>query len=276
MQHQLQAIRSSNYASVISNEDFIMYRPLNNNEYIVVSRVIYEERGLTGGLAESMFMAYKARAMALDEAEFTIFQESEIERKFRLAEKQRETLVTSNADLDIAPMDFLQRLESFTRNEQPQREPKNCFVWFYGDESLLDIRHKRLKVKFFNSPKYRKQVLRRYLDDGIIRESQLSDTNLIGELIGQFHHKYPGTRQGIISYFEILFGDPSGFCYSTAMEREAFYRDPEFRAELLSRLHLRIDLPLDEIREHLKKSALETGAATIEQIAQWEVAGYAQ
>lgn len=247
-----------------------MYRPLSNNEHIIVSKAIYEERGLTGGLAESMFMAYKARAMALDEPEFTIFQESEIERKARLAEKQQETMAALNADLNLSPMDFLHKLEVIAKSDQPPKEPKNCFAWFYGDESLLDTRHKRLKVKFFNSPKYRKQVLRRYLEDGIVQESQLSDTDLIGELIGQFHRKYPGTRQGIISYFEILFGDPSGFCYSTAMEREAFYRDPEFRAQLLARLHLRVDLPLDEIREHLKKSALETGAATTEQIAQWD------
>ncbi len=253
-----------------------MYRPLNNNEHIVVSRVIYEERGLTGGLADSIFMAYKARAMALDEPEFTIFQESEVERKARLAEKQRETMAALNSDFDLSPMGFLHKLEALAKNDQPHKDPKNCFAWFYGDESLLDIRHKRLKVKFFNSPKYRKQVLRRYIEDGIIQESQLGDTDLIGERIGQFHRKYPGTRQGIISYFEILFGDPSGFCYSTAMERESFYSDPAFRAELLSRLHLRIDLPLDEIREHLKKSALETGAATLEQISQWEAIGYAQ
>ncbi len=247
-----------------------MYRPLDNNEHIVVSRVIYEERGLTGGLAESVFMAYKARAMALDEPEFSIFQESEVERKARLAEKQRETIAALNSDADISPIEFLHKLEALTKYDQPHKEPKNCFAWFYGDESMLDIRHKRLKVKFFNSPKYRKQVLRRYLEDGIIQESQLGDTNLIGELIGQFHRKYPGTRQGIISYFEIIFGDPSGFCYSTAMEREAFYRDPVFRENLLIKLNLSDSLENAEIREELKQAALESGVLTVEQIAQWE------
>jgi hypothetical protein len=248
-----------------------MYRPLNNNEHIVVSRVIYEERGLTGGLAESMFMAYKARAMALDEAEFTIFQESELERKARLAEKQRETMAALNSDADFSPMEFLHKLEALTKNDQLHKEPKNCFVWFYGDESLLDIRHKRLKVKFFNSPKYRKQVLRHYLENGIIQESQLVDINLIGELIGQYHGKYPGTRQGIISYFEILFGDPSGFCYSTAMEREAFFRDAVFRENLLKKLNLSHYLENTEIREKLKRAAIESGMVTVEQISQWEI-----
>ena len=208
--------------------------------------------------------------MALDEPEFAIFQESEVERKARLAEKQRETKVALNSEVDIAPMDFLHKLETFTKNEQPHKEPKNCFAWFYGDVSFLDIRHKRLKVKFFNSPKYRKQVLRRYLDDGIIQESQLGDTDLIGELIGQFHHKYPGTRQGIISYFEILFGDPSGFCYSTAMEREAFFRDAVFRENLLRKLKLSHSLENAEVREELKRAALESGVVTVEQISQWE------
>jgi len=129
-----------------------MYRPLNNNEHIVVSRVIYEERGLTGGLADSIFMAYKARAMALDEPEFTIFQESEVERKARLAEKQRETMAALNSDFDLSPMGFLHKLEALAKNDQPHKEPKNCVAWFYGDESLLDIRHKRLKVNFLIPP----------------------------------------------------------------------------------------------------------------------------
>lgn len=48
------------------------YRPLSQNEYVIVSKTIYEERGLSGGLAESMFMAYTGRALALDEPFFKI------------------------------------------------------------------------------------------------------------------------------------------------------------------------------------------------------------
>ena len=76
-------------------------------------------------------------------------------------------------------------------------------------------------------------------------------TNKTIELIGEFHRKYPGTRQGIISYFEILFGDPSGFNYSTVMERESFYRDPAFNTALLNRLHIQVGMPLNEIRNTL-------------------------
>lgn len=245
------------------------YRPLNHNEHVVVSRTIYEERGLVGGLAESMFMAYKARAMALDAAEFEIFQESEIERKARAAEKQ--CVKGSNSSAEPGPMEFLRKLDELSKNDEPRVEPKNCHVWFYGDESLLDSRRKRLRVKFFNSTRYRKQVLRRYLEDGILHEGQLDDTNIIGTLIGEFHRKYPGTRQGIISYYEILFGDPSGFCYERAMEREAFHNDASFRMALLKKLEIPESLSLSEIREDLKKSALETGVVTLEQIAKWEV-----
>jgi hypothetical protein len=248
-----------------------MYRPLSPNEYAVVSKVIYQERGLDGGLAESMFMAYKARAMALDEPEFTIFQESEVERKGRLAEKQREKVLDLNAGAELGPMEFLQKLESFSEKEKPNQDPKNCYEWFYGDEAALDIRHKRLRVKFFNSPKYRKQVLRSYLEDGVIQESQLGDVRLIGELIGEFHRKYPGTRQGIISYYEILFGDPSGFSYRCAMEREAFYNVPEFRTDLLRRLNLNEGLSNEEVREALKKYAIEHGTVTLDQVRKWEI-----
>lgn len=241
------------------------YRPLNHNEHVVVSRTIYEERGLAGGLAESMFMAYKARAMALDAAEFEIFQESEIERKEKQCSKE------SNPSAELGPMEFLRKLDELSKNDTLRAEPKNCHEWFYGDESLLDSRRKRLRVKFFNSTRYRKQVLRRYLEDGIIQEGQLDDSNTIGILIGEFHRKYPGTRQGIISYYEILFGDPSGFCYERAMEREAFHKDASFRMTLLKKLEIPESLSISEIREDLKKSALETGVVTIEQIAQWEV-----
>ena len=248
-----------------------MYRELTPNEYVIVSKTIYEERGLSGGLAESMFMAYTGRALALDEPEFVIFQESEIERKKRLAEKQRAKVVELQTGAELAPMEFLRKLDALSKNDKPSTEPKNPYEWFYGDEAALDIRHKRLRVKFFNSPKYRLQVLRTYLEDGILEESQLADTALVGQIIGEFHRKYPGTRQGIISYYETLFGDPSGFSYRCAMEREAFHNDPVFRAELLKKLRLDEHLSTHEVREALKKSALETGVVTAEQIVQWEV-----
>jgi hypothetical protein len=247
-----------------------MYRPLNQNEYAIVSKTIYQERGLEGGLADSMFMAYKARAMALDEPEFVIFQETEVERKARIAEKQREKVTELKTGSELAPMDFLRKLEAITSNDRPRTDPENAFEWFYGDETVLDARYKRLRVKYFNSENYRKVVLQQYLDRGVLREIQLQDTELIRQIIGEFHRKYPGTRQGIISYYEILFGDPSEFSYDRANEREKFFNDPHFRVELLKKLRVDANISNHDLREHLKKSALDTGAATVEQIKNWE------
>jgi hypothetical protein len=247
-----------------------MYRPLSPNEYAVVSQVIYQERGLDGGLAESMFMAYKARAMALDEPEFAIFQESEVERKARLAEKQQDKVVDLPAKAEMEPMEFLKKLESFSKTDEPNKDPKNCYEWFYGNEAALSVRHKRLRVKFFNSPKYRKQVLRSYFENGVIQESQLGDTRLIGELIGEFHRKYPGTRQGIISNYEIYFGDPSGFSYRTALERKAFHEDPKYRREFLKLRKLPEHWGVEEIKIYFESDALGAGILTKEQLEQWD------
>ena len=85
-----------------------MYRPLNPNEYTIVSHTVYQERGLSDGLADSLFMAYTARAMALDEAEFVIFQESEFERKARLAEKQQAKVVELQTESEVVVEDYLQ------------------------------------------------------------------------------------------------------------------------------------------------------------------------
>jgi hypothetical protein len=248
-----------------------MYRELTPNEYAIVSKTVYDERGLDGGLAESMFMAYKARAMALDDPEFVIFQESEVERRARLEEKQREKVVELQTGIELAPMEFLRKLEALSKNDKPSAEPKNRYEWFFGDADKLDARLKRLRVKFFNSSKYRKHMLQRYIDDGILSESQVDDFQLVGQVIGEFHRKYPGTRQGIISYYERLFGDASGFCYAMAMEREQFYSDAAFRSKLLKKLHLPDDLTIDEIRSNLKDHALESGTVTIEQIRAWEI-----
>jgi hypothetical protein len=247
-----------------------MYRPLNQNEYAIVSKTIYDERGLDGGLADSMFMAYKARAMALDEPEYVIFQESEFERKARLTEKQKEKVTELKTSAELAPMDFLRKLEAITSSDEPPKEPENPYEWFYGDESLLDARFKRLRFKFFNSLTYRKIVLCHYTDRGILSDVQLKDTELIGKIIGEYHRKYPGTRQGIISYYERLFGDASGFCYDMAMEREKFFTDIGFRKELLKKLQLPEDMSIDAVREDLKKSAIESGVLTLEEINCWE------
>ncbi len=247
-----------------------MYRPLSQNEHVIVSRVIYQERGLSGGLAESMFMAYKAKAMALDEPEFVIFQESEVERKARLEEKQREKVVELTTGTELAPLEFLRKLDELGKHDKPHTEPINRYEWFYGDEGKLNSRFKRLRVKFFNSSKYRKFMLQRYIDYGFLTDIQIDDFDLIGKVIGEFHRKYPGTRQGVISYYEILFGDTSGFSYEMAMEREGFFSDPAFKVELLTKLDLPKDLPIDEVRTRLKHRALESGSVTIEQVQVWE------
>ncbi len=247
-----------------------MYRPLSQNEYAIVSKTIYDERGLDGGLAESMFMAYKARAMALDEPEYVVFQESEAERKASLAEKQIEKVTELNTGAELAPIEFLRKLESLTKHDKPSAEPKNRYEWFFGDETKLDARFKRLRVKFFNSPKYRKMMLQKYIDYGFLTELQIDDFQLVGQVIGEFHRRYPGTRQGIISYYERLFGDSSGFSYDMVMEREKFFSDAEFRKELLKKLQLPEDMSIDTVREDLKRSAIENGTATLEQINEWE------
>jgi hypothetical protein len=251
-----------------------MYRALSNNEYVIVSKTIYEERGLSGGLAESMFMAYTGRALALDEPEFDIFLESEKERKATPTEKQPGKVAELKFDSDLEPTEYLHKLESLTRVDPSSATPANCYVWFYGDEIGLDIRHKRLRVKFFNSLKYRKQVLNRYLDDGILVESQLTDTNLIGELLKCFHQLYPGTRQGIISSYETYFGDPSGFSYEMAVKRKAFHSDTQARRQFLKARNLPEGWGVNEIKEHLKEDALRSGLTTIEQIKLWDAAGH--
>lgn len=247
-----------------------MYRPLSNNEYAIVSKTIYEERGLSGGLADSMFMAYKARAMALDEPEFVIFQESEVERKTRLVEKQNEKVVELQTGAELGPVEFLKKLDAIVTNDKPSKEPKNKYEWFFGDETKLDSRFKRLRVKFFNSQSYRRHILQRYIDDGFLSESHIHDLELVGRVLREFHHKYPGTRQGIISYYEILFGDPAGFSYEQVKEREAFHSDASARKDILQKLNIQADLSDKEIREYLRKSAIQTGALSAEQIDRWE------
>ncbi|GGY79465.1 hypothetical protein GCM10011613_25400 [Cellvibrio zantedeschiae] len=244
-----------------------MYRPLSNNEYVIVSKTIYEERGLSGGLAESMFMAYKAKAMALDEAEFEVFKESEIERK---AHKEKLPKDQFESDHDLKPMEFLQKLESLVESNTSHGQPKNKYEWFYGDESLLDIRQKRLRVKFYNSERYRKQILQRYFEDGVLQERHINDLAAIGNLIGEFHRMYPGTRQGVICHYEMFFGDSSGFSYETALQRKKFHEDDSFRHEYLSQRNLPIDWQVSDIKMHLKLDAIRSGALSIEQIEAWE------
>ncbi len=248
-----------------------MYRPLSPNEYAIVSKAIYEERRLAGGLADSMFMAYTARALALDEPEFVIFQESEVERKARLEEKQRENVIEFKNGTELAPLEFLKKLDALSEGDKPSTEPKNRYEWFFGDEGKLDARFKRLRVKFFNSPKYRKLMLQRYVECGILTELQVDDVELVGRVIGEFHRQYPGSRQGLISYFEILFGDASGFSYEMAMEREHFFKDPDFRAQLLKKLNLPEDMPNEEVHTHLKRRALQSGTVTEEQAHAWKI-----
>jgi hypothetical protein len=242
------------------------YRPLNHNEQVIVNRVLLDERGLSEGAAASFFMIYKGMALREDIAEFEFFLESE---KIRRAATPIDTSMFEG----LEGASFLNRLDDAfaSENSQPSSEPKNFTAWFFGDESLLDAKHKRLRMLFFNSQRYRDQVLRFYVELGVVND--VNDIDDIREKITAFEHKYPGTRQGVISYYEIFFGDPSGFHYTSVQERERFFNDKAYRDTFLQERQLSTELTIDEIKNYLRQKGLETGSLTESDLQKWKDMG---
>lgn len=224
-----------------------MYRPLSNNELIAVSKRIYEDRGLSGGLAESMFMAYTAKALHEDTAEYDVFVESEKERLGALSKN-----VAANFSVKEEPLEFLIELNNVCSSDgQHVHEPKNPYELYFGDESVLNPKYKRLRVLFHNSSRYRKQVLTYFTNLGVV--ANINDLNHVEQSLKDFTTKFPGTRQGVISDYEKFFGDATGFSYELAMERELFLSKKDVLLEYLKRNNLPVNWGIENIKIYLKE-----------------------
>lgn len=238
------------------------YRPLNHNEYAIVQRTLYDVRGLNEGFAESLFMAYKAKALHDDVPEFDIFTSSEHER---LASKGIDTEKFKG----LVGTDFFIALDNAIADSDGKSEkiPKNTFTWLFGDESPLDAKHKRLRVLFFNSARYRKQALRYYVEENIIQDTD--DISHIRNQLESFAKKYPGLRQGVISNYELYFGDPSQFSYEQVKRRKTFLTDQEARNLFLTFYNLPVNWSITDIKDYLRKVGLESGSLSPDQVEQW-------
>lgn len=240
-----------------------MYRSLSSNERIVICRVLSQERGLTEDTANSLLMAYDARAMHVDLPAFQIFQESELERKAANAQKK-----PSYGNW----VDFVKNeIEQSATEKANVHRPANTYERFWGDESLFDATNKRLRVMFFNSARYRLQVLYSYVESGLLLEEDFDNLDTVRQKLHDHYKKYPGTRQGFISDYEIYFGDSSEFSYRLATMRNEFFSNVSARNDYLAHRGLPLDIGMTEIKEHMKKSALSSGMITQDQVARWEL-----
>lgn len=239
------------------------YRPLTHNEYAIVARTLYDVRGLNDGFAQSLLMAYKAKALHEDVPEFDVFTVSEHER-------------LESPGIDSAKMKGLEGKDFFDALDKAISEstmesakiPENTFVWLFGDESLLDAKHKRLRVLFFNSARYRQQALNYYVEEKIIINT--NDLDHIHTRLKKFSETFPGKRQGVISHYELYFGNPSLFSYEQVKRRKEFLTNSEARATYLDYYNLPKHWTLQEIRQYQLNSALESRSLTTQQIEEWD------
>ena len=126
-----------------------MYRALSNNETQIVTRVLCQERGLSEDAADSLRLAYKAQAIHYDIAEFDIFSESERERVRVVCD-----VTSSNIESKT--------LSRFKQEFKAAADGSNNIgiaELYFGDERKLSPKHKRIRVLFHNSKRYRQQVL---------------------------------------------------------------------------------------------------------------------
>ena len=70
-------------------------------------------------------------------------------------------------------------------------EPLNLVEWFWGDIGKLDPKHRRLRIKFHNSLRYRAKVLDFYVIINLIDESALRDVTVLHRELVKMHTKNP-------------------------------------------------------------------------------------
>lgn len=229
---------------------------------MIVKRTLYVVRGLNEGFAESLFMAYKAKALHDDVSEFDIFTISERER---LESKG----IDASKLKDLEGKAFFDALnDAVSEHEHPEKIPESTFTWLFGDESLLDSKHKRLRVLFFNSARYRRQKLHYYTQKNIITDS--NDMDHIRNQLEKFAKTYPGKRHGTISNYELYFGDPSQFSYEQMKRRTEFLTSDEARLTYLKYYNLPTHWSLADIKDYQRKRAIDSDSLNLNQIEKWD------
>ena len=239
------------------------YRPFSHNEKILVKRKMQSTRGTSGSVADHMIEIYERAAALEDASAFDVFLRCEKEYQ----KEQSENQPLDFSDLKHEDPNFLKKL---AEKLEPHQVPKSRSTadWLFGDTKLLDADSRRLRTLFFNSKRYRKIVLDFYIHEGFLSESDDFDT--IEQVLRDFETQYPATRMGLISLYEIYFGDPSPFSYSLAKKRRALFNDPDEKRRILEFYHLPLNWEIEDLKSYLLTTALESGSLKQSDLDAWE------
>lgn len=235
------------------------YRPLSHNERILVKLSYQETSSTPDEICEHLIYVLEKVAEFKDLPAFEVHLEKE------RSKKQHPSEPLPNIDPDDP--DYLKKLADAFEPYQI-KNPINNSDWLFGDPSELSPELLRLRTLFFNSKRYRRSQLDFYIQEGFLTEAD--DFETIERVLKEFDRKYPGTRNGLISSYEIYFGDPSQFSYQLAKKRIAFFNDPDVRQKLIVNSGLPPDSNLDQIKSYLLEKALSSGRLKQSDVDAWE------
>jgi hypothetical protein len=235
------------------------YRPLSHNERILVKLSYQETSSTPDEICEHLIYVLEKVAEFKDLPAFEVHLEKEKRKKQNPPEPF--------PAIDTDDPDYLKKLADAFAPYQI-KNPINNSDWLFGDPSKLSHELLRLTTLFFNSKRYRRSQLDFYIQEGFLTESD--DFETIERVLKEFDRKHPGTRNGLISSYEIYFGDPSQFSYQLAKSRMAFLHNPDVRKQFLLNSTLPLDSDLDQIKSYLLEKALSSGHLKQSDVDAWE------
>ncbi|MBK8187454.1 MAG: hypothetical protein IPK77_09580 [Cellvibrio sp.] len=239
------------------------YRALSNNERILIKRQWQSDpiNPISEEACEQLmrFLEKFAEWRNMPAYEFFLAEEK----------KKKENPVEPIPKLDRNDPHYLKKLGEFL-SQNSSSESDSTVDRLFGDASDLTPESMRLRTLFFNSRNYRKTRLKLYLTEGFLTDKDLDNFELIESVLRDFRKKYPGTRMGIISLYEVYFGDPSQFAYHNVKNRKAFFADPKERQRILAFYQLPIDWDLKQIKAYFRKTGLESGSLAQSDLDAWE------
>lgn len=235
------------------------FRPLSHNERILVKRDMQTDSATSDEICEHLIYVFEKVAAFKDISAYELYLEKE--------KKKKENPSVPFPTIDPNDPNFMKKLAEVIKPYQIQN-PTKTSQWLFGDTSNLHAEDLRLRTLFFNSKRYRRTVLDFYIQEGFLTESD--DVETIERVMRDFEKKYPGTRTGLISLYEIYFGDPSQFSYQNAKTRMTLFNDPQERQRVLEFYKLPWDWEIDQIKSYFLERGLESGSLQQSDLDTWE------
>lgn len=228
-----------------------MFRVLSRNEQVLVNQHF---EGTKEDLMNAFMVGYEFEARLNDEPIYDVF----VRRRAAAAAMPKPPILPADATLEqyVSSMDdFIASCrERDSKKEDKAEVSISCYELYFGDETVLSPKQRKIRMKFLNSSRYRRVRFQWKIDEGDIKD--IDDLAEIAAYLKHYEAEYCGNGENDTGWKvrddeAVYFGDRAVLSGMDKLSRDEFFKKPKIRAMVLSRYDLTDNTTDEQFREYL-------------------------